>query len=152
MARETKVAVLFGILFGVTALAQDRGFTGAWVLAPDKSALHEAGTRDIRLTVVDDSSTVNVTQNIRRGENHFKCTSDGRPCENKTSGQDTYTRRLRREKGVLVWQVTMTRAGDSASITYNERWSLSDGGGTLTVHRVYPTGQEILQVFARRQS
>jgi hypothetical protein len=151
MAKRTALAIVTCFLTAVSALVQSPGFTGAWVLDPEKSVLHQAGTREIRLTIVETGSTVDVTQHIRRREDHYKCSTSGAPCKNITAARDSYTRRLRKENGSLVWQITMTRAVDNATIAFNERWSLSDGGRTLTVHRVYPTGQEILQVFARKQ-
>lgn len=122
------------------------------MLDPSRSVLHEAGTREIELTIVDKGSTIDVTQRIRRGEDRLSCTTDSKPCGNTTRGGDVYSRRLRRDNEALVWQITMTRAADKASITFTERWTLSDEGRTLKVHRVYPTGQEVLQVFARKRS
>lgn len=152
MKKRMMVAILLGVLGAIDGLAQTPAFTGAWVLDASRSVLHQAGTREIELEIVDNGSTVNVTERIRAGEDHFSCTTDSKPCEHTTAGGSAYTRVLRREKGALVWKITMTRLADKASITFSERWSLSDEERTLTVHRVYPAGREVLLVFARKRS
>ena len=151
MSNRLIIAVAVAIL-GSTAVGQQSGFTGTWALDPARSVLHESGTSEIELAIGDKGASVDVAQRIRSAEIHFTCTTDRKPCENKTRAGDSYRRRLRRENGALVWEITMTRAVDKASITYTERWSLSDEGRTLSVHRVYPTGREVLQVFSRKRS
>jgi hypothetical protein len=152
MSNRLLIAIVVALFGGGMARAQGPAFTGRWTLDAARSVLHEAGTREVALAITDKGASVEVTQRIRSAETHFSCTTDRKPCESTTRAGDTYSRRLRRENGMLVWEITMTRAADKASITYTERWSLSDEGRTLTVHRVYPTGREVMQVFARRRS
>ena len=75
--------------------------------------------------------------------------SNSQPHEH-TIADGRYTRTLQRDNGVLVWRVSMTRMSDNASITYTERWSLSDGGRTLTIYTAYPSNIDVVRVFAKK--
>ncbi len=126
-------------------------FNGSWILDSSKGVLHDARPRDITLLLVDDGQTVTVTERVPgRTDDRYSCGSDGKVCEQKKSGS-VYRRMLKRESGALVWQNSMTRVGDSASISWTERWSLIDGGRTLNVHKKYP-GTEFLEVYKRSGS
>jgi hypothetical protein len=57
---------------------------------------------------------------------------------------------LRRDNDALVFQIAFTRAADKATLNFTERWSLSDGGRTLTVHSLFPGGAEDMKVLARK--
>jgi hypothetical protein len=126
-------------------------FSGTWVLDEGRSVLYAGqGGGALTYVVVDEPSTVKVTQRRPDGENAYSVPADGKPHDHAIeAGRFTHT--LRREKGALVFQIAFTRAADKASISYTERWSLSDGGRTLTVYRVFPGGQEDLRVFTKKE-
>lgn len=138
---------------GVSTTPQAGGtrqaFSGTWLLDPARSILYSGGARQLELVVVEDESTVKVTDRRRSGEDEYSIPLDGKPHEH-TAGGGRYLRALRRDNGALVFQIAMTRLADNASISYTERWYLSDGGRTLTIHTAYPGGRDVVKVFARK--
>jgi hypothetical protein len=143
--------VLLGALVGAAG-AQEPRFAGTWVLDPSEGVLSDARPREVELDITDDGQTVTVTERIRASKKGptYSCKSDGKPCQESVAGM-TYIRVLRREAGALVWQIGMTRLADGAGIKWTERWSLTDEGRTLTLHRAFPGDREYLEVFRRRQ-
>lgn len=142
-------AVLLVLLVGQDS-APVPGFSGTWVLDEGRSVLYAGqGGGALTYVVVDESSTVKVTIRRPDGENAFSVPADGKPHEH-TIEAGRFTHTLRRETGVLVFQIAFTRAADKASISYTERWSLSDSGRTFTVYKTFPGGQEDVKVFARK--
>ena len=149
MGTRMTVAILATVLASAASnIPGQSAFSGTWTLDPSKGVLHDARPRDITLSLADDGQTVTVTERMPgRTDNRYSCSSDGKVCEQKKSGS-VYRRILKRESGALVWQNSMTRVGDNASISWTERWSLADGGRTLNVHKQYP-GHEFLEVYKR---
>lgn len=125
-------------------------FSGTWVLDPKASVLVDGGMQELELVIAEDHKTIRVSQRFRGTEARYSCTMDGKSTDQVTSGGSVYARSVQRETRTLVWQIKMTRGADKASIAYSERWSLSDEGRILTIHRVYPRGREVLQVFNRK--
>ena len=126
------------------------GFSGTWVLDEGRSVLYAGqGGGALTYVIVDESSTVRVS--IRRPDSadSYSVPVDGKPHEH-TMDAGRFTHTLQRDKGVLVFEIAFTRAADKATISYNERWSLSDAGRTLTVYKVFPGGQEDVKVFAKK--
>lgn len=152
MGARPAIAILTIVLASAAPnTAGQTAFNGTWTLDPSKGVLHDARPRDITLSVADDGKTVTVTERMPgRTDDRYSCSSDGKVCEQKKSGS-VYRRMLKRDSGALVWQNSMTRLGDSASISWTERWSLVDGGRTLNVHKKYP-GNEFLEVYKRSGS
>ncbi len=146
--------------FSVTAhaLPATRAFTGTWVLDPARSVLYRgAGAGGRELVVVDEPSTLHVTVLTPDSKHQYTVVADkyavatdGKPHEERIPGEGVYVRTLRREGGELVFQITFTRSADKASISYTERWSLSEEGRTLTVYTAYPGGRDVMKVFARK--
>lgn len=134
---------------GLQDAAASLGFSGTWVLDPAQSVLHERGAREIELVVVEDQSGVQITDRRGAREVEYGAAFDGQPHERRTPDA-VFVRVLRREGGALLFQITMTRLSDQASISYTERWSLSDAGRTLTVHTLYPGNRDVLKVFTRK--
>ena len=143
-----RVAVAL-LLTAVQAIATGQAFSGTWILDPSRSALYPGGARELELIVVDDRSTIQLTERRPSREDQYSLPLDGKPHEH-TAGGARYTRTLRRDNGVLLWTVTMIRIADNASISYTERWSLSDGGRTLTIYSAYPGTQDVVKVFAKK--
>lgn len=145
------IALMFtqGISISSQPGATRQAFSGTWILDPARSILYPGGARELELVVAEGPSTVTVTDRRRSGEDEYSVPLDGEPHDH-TAASGRYLRSLRRENGALVFQVTMTRLADNASISYTERWSLSDGGRTLTVHTAYPGGRDVVKVFARK--
>lgn len=143
------VVVLLAAVAG-TAGAQEARFGGTWVLDPSEGVLSDARPREVELDITDDGSMVTVTERIRSSKKGptYSCKSDGKPCQESLAGM-TYIRVLRREAGALVWQIGMTRLADGAGIKWTERWSLTDEGRTMTLHRAFPGNREYLEVFRR---
>lgn len=152
------ISATLGIVLSVfvplagASVAAESPFSGTWVLDPSKGVLSDARPRDIQLSLADDGQTVTVTERIPgKKDDRFTCRSDAKPCEQRKSSS-VYRRVLKREPGTLVWQNSMTRLADDASISWTERWSLSDDGRTLTVHKVFPGNREFLEIFRRAGS
>jgi hypothetical protein len=129
--------------------ANDTGFSGTWILDPARSALQGEDPGPVQMLVAEEPSRVRVTVRLPDGGHTYTVTTDGKPSKEEYHG-DLYVRTVRREKGALVFQTAFTRTADKASISYTERWSLSNGGSTLSVYRVFPGGQDDLKVFARK--
>ena len=150
---ELFLAIAVICIQGVSATPQGttlpQVFAGTWVLDPARSVLYGGVKRELELVVVSGPSTIKVTERRPSGEDEYSVTADGQPHEHTSAG-GVFSRTLRREKGDLVFHVTMTRLADKASIRYTERWSLSDAGRTLTVYTAYPGGRDVLKVFARK--
>lgn len=124
-------------------------FGGTWVLDPKRSVLYGGVKRELELVIVLGSSTIKITERRPGGEDEYSVTADGQPYEH-TVAAAVFSRTVRREKGDLAFHVKMTRLADKASIRYTERWSVSEGGRTLTIHTEYPGGRDVLKVFARK--
>jgi hypothetical protein len=130
--------------------AASQGFTGTWVLDEARSALYEGqGGGSLTFVIVDQTSTLKVTRRRPDSEDSYSIPADGKPHE-YTVPAGRYTRTLRRENGVLVFQISFTRAADKATLSFTERWSLSDGGRTLTVHSLFPGAAEDMKVLVRK--
>lgn len=152
MEKTAAIAVTLLAVLAAPAVAQESGFAGTWVLDPSEGVLSDARPRQVELDITDDGQTVTVTERIRASKKGptYSCKADGKPCEERIGGM-TYVRVLRREAGVLVWQMAMTRAADEAGIQWAERWSLSDEGRTLTLYKAFPGNREYLEVFRREK-
>lgn len=152
MGARLAIAILTVVLTSAGPnIAGETPFSGSWILDSSKGVLHDARPRDITLSLADDGQTVTVTERVPgRRDDRYSCSSDGKVCEQKKSGS-VYRRILKRDSGALVWQNSMSRLGDSASISWTERWSLADGGRTLNLHKKYP-GNEFLEVYRRSGS
>jgi len=144
------IAIILGVLAqSVGKMSAEKSFGGTWILEPSRGVLSDARPRDVQLSLADGGQTVTVTERIPgKKDDQFSCSSDGKPCEQRKSSS-VYRRVLKRESGVLVWQNSMTLLADNASISWTERWSLSEDGKTLTRHKVYPGNREFLEVFRR---
>jgi len=143
------VTFLAVALMTLQGVATGPSFSGIWVLDPVRSTLYPGGARELQLVIIDRASTIQITDRRQSRDDEYAVPSDGQPHQHTASGA-VYVRTLRRENGALSWQVTMTRVADKASISYAERWSLSDGGRTLTVYTAYPGGRDVVKVFARK--
>lgn len=152
MEKTAAIAVTLLAVLAAPAVAQESGFAGTWVLDPSEGVLSDARPRQVELDITDDGQTVTVTERIRASKKGptYSCKSDGKPCQESLAGM-TYIRVLRREAGALVWQIGMTRLADGAGIKWTERWSLTDEGRTMTLHRAFPGNREYLEVFRRRK-
>ncbi len=149
MSLALTIGILLGFLAGGPKAAAQSSFGGTWILDPSRGVLHDGRPRDVQLILVDDGQTVTVTERIPgKKDDEFSCRTGAKPCEQKKSSS-VYRRVLKRESGALIWQNSMTRLGDDASISWTERWSVSDAGRTLTVHKMYPGNREFLEVFKR---
>jgi hypothetical protein len=147
----TTGAILLAALSAGPSAAQTPRFGGTWIQDAAKSVLMGASAQHVELTIVEGATNIRVRRQIgtATGAEEFSGTTDGKPNEQRTGGS-VYVRTLRREGRDLLWQIRMTRLSDNATITFSERWSVSDDGQTLTVHRMYPNAKEVLQVFARK--
>jgi len=135
-------------------------FTGLWVQDNAKSVLMDISPRDVKLSVVDSGTNVKVVRSVKTSNpkipggwfeaETYAGTTDGKPSEQRIPDLH-YSRLLTREARDLVWRITLTRASDGGATTFSERWSLSDGGNTLTILRSYRGGREVTQVFARKR-
>ncbi len=143
------LSVILSAVVGVPDAPAASAFAGTWVLDPARGVLHDSRPREIRLSLEDDGQTVTVTERIPgKRDNRFVCRSDGTPSEQRSSSS-VYRRVLRRESGALVWQNTMTRMGDDASISWTERWSVSEDARVLTIHKLFPGNREFLEIYRR---
>ncbi len=138
-----------GVSMSPQRASTPQAFSGTWVLDPARSVLYGGTKRELELVVVEDRSSVKVTERRPSGEDEYSVLFDGKPHEHTIAG-GLFSRTLQRDNGMLLFQITMTRLADKASVSYTERWSLSDGGRTLTVYSAYPGGRDVLKVFARK--
>ena len=146
------LSVILSAVVGVPDAPAASAFAGTWVLDPARGVLNDSRPREIRLSLEDDGQTVTVTERIPgKRDDRFVCRSDGTPSEQRKPGS-VYRRVLRRESGALLWQNTMTRVGDDASISWSERWSMSEDGRLLTIHKRYPGNREFLEIYRRLAS
>ena len=150
------VAFLLGGLIGQTP-TKPSDFSGVWVQNPAKSTLMSVSPQDVELSVVDSGASVKVVRRLKASKmpsgvpgETYTGTTDGKPSEERLADL-LYSRRLAREGRDLVWRITMTRRGDSATTTFSERWSLSEDGKMLTIFRTYRDGREVTQVFERKR-
>lgn len=149
----TAVAVLFFVLTQAGAPVKDAApasFGGTWTLDSSRSVLYGGGARQLELVVREDATGVKVTERRSAAEDSYSVLFDGKPHEHVASG-GRYVRSVRRDADGLVFQVTMTRLADNASISYTERWSVSDRGKTLTIYTAYPGNRDVLKVFAKKE-
>ena len=111
------------------------------------------------LSVADSGKRVDLVQSFKTSSPKapggvvsltYSGTLDGKPSVDSLAGMN-YSRLLAREGKDLVWRITMTRTSDGAATVYTERWSLSDGGDTLTIQRTYRGGREVTEIFARKR-
>jgi hypothetical protein len=132
------------------AVTAAQEFSGTWDLDEGQSVLYAGqGGGTLTLVVVDQSSVVRLTRRRPGTELSYSLPADGK-AHKQTLDVGEFTRTLHRENGALVFQISFTRALDKATISYTERWSLSDGGHTLTVDTVFSNGAEDVKVFTRK--
>jgi hypothetical protein len=133
------------------ATAGATSFTGTWQLNEKRSILyHGEGGGVLTFVVADKETSIAATRRRPDAEMSFVIPFDGKPHE-QTTDAGRFVRTVRRERGTLIFQITFTRGFDKATMSFAERWSLSDGGRTLTVYSTFPEAAEDLKVFSRRE-
>jgi len=147
--RSLLLLVLVATILGAgTATAQN--YSGTWVLDPKRS-VQEEGVDPISLTLVvaDTAATIKVTVRRPEAEHSYSVRFDGTPGV-ETVGSDQYTRTVSRAKGALAFRTRFVRGADKGTVTYSERWTLSNDGRTLSVYTTFPGDRDLLRVFARK--
>ena len=133
----TKRLLLFVLLAGSLVFAKSN-FTGDWKMDPSKS---DAGPMTLPESIVmkirhdDPGLAVNTkTTGGPMGDSdiNFKYTTDGKECTNEVRGSVL--------KSKLVWDgdvltVSHKRDFQGNEITFQDRWTLSGDGKTITINR-----------------
>jgi hypothetical protein len=158
MTRRTALYALLSLLLSSTlVLAQAKpNLSGEWVLNEAKSDFGRlpAPAKFVRKIEHNDPDLKMVTtQSGRRGEvtTELKYTTDGKECTNVIRGAEV--------KGTAKWEgdtlvINSKRELQGATIAFQERWTMSADGNTLSIatHITSPQGEADLKFVLEKQS
>jgi hypothetical protein len=153
-----KRIMLAAMAFAALAAAADKpNFSGQWALNVDKSNLGPMPPPASMTRKVDHSDpALTMTQAVTggpQGDQTFtlKCTTDGKETSNEFMGTQAKTSATWEGENLVI---TMKADFQGTPITLVEKWSLSDGGKTLTdsTHIVAPQGEfDVTYVMEKKQ-
>lgn len=133
---------LLALALGLVQAQAKSDFSGTWKANAAKSDFGPAPPPDslvMKVALEDPSLKVNIAQTGGSGDMTYDMvyTTDGKECVNHPGGNEL--------KSTLKWEgddlVADTKGSwDGNDFTSKERWTLSDGGKTMTVQRHISTG------------
>ena len=137
------------------AQAAATNFSGDWNLNLSKSEMGPVPAPEMmtrKIEQADPAIKIETHQKGARGDStsDLSYTTDGKPFTNKVNGSDV--------KGIAKWDgdslvVDSTRDFQGTELKQQEKWTLSDGGKTLTInnHITLPNGEfDIKMVFDKQ--
>jgi hypothetical protein len=148
-------AALLAAAFGLLQAQAKPNFSGTWKLNAAKSdfgAMPAPDTRTDKITHADPDLVDAYTQSGQMGEvtAEMKYSTDGKETTNTVRGNQV--------KSTAKWEGDeLTIAGkaqfNGADVTLNDRWSLSDDGKTITIHRHVnsPMGETDQKIVLEKQ-
>src|SRR5262249_47209185 len=146
------LSIAFAATAASSAPAQSPpNFTGTWVLVVAKSDFGPMPAADSRTDVIEHNGSAIVVKRTQKGGPIGDVSAtltygvDGKPYQNSMGGNEI-TSKLKWDGAVLVIESTVKTMNGDAAVT--DRWSLSEGGKTLTQERQLSLGgQSAAQKF-----
>ena len=133
---------LLTLAFGLLQAQAKSDFSGTWKANIGKSDFGPAPPPDslvMKIAHEDPSLKANIAQTGGTGDMTFDMvyTTDGKECVNHPGGNEFKTK-LKWEGDELV--ADTTGSWDGNDFTAKDRWTLADGGKTMTIQRHISTG------------
>jgi hypothetical protein len=133
---------LLTLAFGLVQAQAKSDFSGTWKINPGKSDFGPLPPPDslvMKIAHEDPSLKVNLVQTGGTGDATYDLvfTTDGKECVNHPGGEEAKST-LKWEGGDLVSDTKGSAGGND--FTAKDRWTLSEGGKTMTIQRHISTG------------